>query len=37
MWLILPKVKIEIAISDEMVDTVIESITRVASTEKWRR
>ena len=30
----LPKVKIEIAISDEMVDTVIESITRVASTGK---
>ena len=26
----LPKVKIEIAISDEMVDSVIESITRVA-------
>ena len=30
----LPKVKIEIAISDEMVDAVIESITRVASTGK---
>ena len=30
----LPKVKIEIAISDEMVDPVIESITRVASTGK---
>ena len=30
----LPKVKIEIAISDEMVDSVIESITRVASTGK---
>ena len=30
----LPKVKIEIAISDELVDTVIESITRVASTGK---
>lgn len=30
----LPKVKIEIAISDEMVDGVIESITRVASTGK---
>ena len=28
----LPKVKIEIAISAEMVDAVIESITRVAST-----
>src|SRR3990167_6650779 len=31
---LLPKVKIEIAISDEMVDAVIESITRVASTGK---
>ena len=30
----LPKVKIEIAISDDMVDSVIESITRVASTGK---
>lgn len=30
----LPKVKIEIAISDEMVDPVIEAITRVASTGK---
>ena len=30
----LPKVKIEIAISDEMVDQVIESITRVVSTGK---
>ena len=30
----LPKVKIEIAISDEMVDAVIESITREASTGK---
>jgi len=30
----LPKVKIEIAISDEMVEPVIESITRVASTGK---
>ena len=30
----LPKVKIEIAIIDEMVDSVIESITRVASTGK---
>src|SRR5690606_9555809 len=30
----LPKVKIEIAISDEMVDAVIEAITRVASTGK---
>ena len=30
----LPKVKIEIAISDEMVDAVIESITRVTSTGK---
>lgn len=30
----LPKVKIEIAISDEMVESVIESITRVASTGK---
>ena len=30
----LPKVKIEIAISDEMVDAEIESITRVASTGK---
>jgi nitrogen regulatory protein P-II 2 len=30
----LPKVKIDIAISDEMVDAVIESITRVASTGK---
>ena len=30
----LPKVKIEIAISDDMVDAVIESITRVASTGK---
>mgnify|MGYP003581949131 FL=1 len=30
----LPKVKIEIAISDEMVEAVIESITRVASTGK---
>ena len=30
----LPKVKIEIAISEEMVDAVIESITRVASTGK---
>ena len=30
----LPKVKIEIAISDELVDPVIESITRVASTGK---
>lgn len=30
----LPKVKIEIAISDEMVDAVIEWITRVASTGK---
>ena len=30
----LPKVKIEIAISDEMVDAVIEYITRVASTGK---
>ena len=30
----LPKVKIEIAISDEMVDAVIESITRVAGTGK---
>jgi nitrogen regulatory protein P-II 2 len=30
----LPKVKIEIAISDEMVDAVIESVTRVASTGK---
>ena len=28
----LPKVKIEIAISDDMVDSVIEYITRVAST-----
>ena len=28
----LPKVKIEIAISDEMVDSVIESITRITST-----
>jgi len=35
----LPKVKIEIAISDEMVDAVIESITRVASTGKivWNK
>ena len=31
---LVPKVKIEIAISDEMVDAVIESITRVASTGK---
>ena len=30
----LPKVKIEIAISDDLVDSVIESITRVASTGK---
>ena len=30
----LPKVKIEIAISDERVDAVIESITRGASTGK---
>lgn len=30
----LPKVKIEIAISDEMLDPVIEAITRVASTGK---
>ena len=30
----LPKVKIEIAISDDMVESVIESITRVASTGK---
>ena len=30
----LPKVKIEIAISDDMVDSVIESITRFASTGK---
>ena len=30
----LPKVKIEIAISDEMVDAVIESITRVAKKKK---
>ena len=30
----LPKVKIEIAISDEMVDAVIESITRIKSTKK---
>ena len=30
----LPKVKIEIAVRDEMVDVVIEAITRVASTGK---
>ncbi|MDO4222703.1 MAG: P-II family nitrogen regulator [Acinetobacter sp.] len=30
----LPKVKIEIAISDELLDAVIEAITRVASTGK---
>lgn len=30
----LPKVKIEIAISDDMVESVIESIARVASTGK---
>ncbi|MFC3903319.1 nitrogen regulatory protein P-II family [Acinetobacter marinus] len=30
----LPKVKIEIAIKDDMVDSVIEAITRVASTGK---
>ena len=30
----LPKVKIEIAISDDMVDSVIESITRVDKTRK---
>ena len=30
----LPKVKIEIAIKDDMVDGVIEAITRVASTGK---
>ena len=30
----LPKVKIEIAISDDMVESVIESSTRVASTGK---
>ena len=30
----LPKVKIEIAISDEMVDAVIESITRVEKKKK---
>ena len=33
MLLIFYKVKIEIAISDEMVDTVIESITRVKHRE----
>ena len=30
----LPKVKIDIAIRDEMVEQVIEAITRVASTGK---
>ena len=30
----LPKVKIEIAVRDDMVDVVIEAITRVASTGK---
>ncbi|MFL0427500.1 P-II family nitrogen regulator [Moraxella sp. 179-F 1C4 NHS] len=30
----LPKVKLEIAVTDEMVDTAIEAITRVASTGK---
>lgn len=30
----LPKVKIEIAVKDDMVDTVIEAITKVASTGK---
>lgn len=30
----LPKVKLEIAIDDNMVDTVVESITSVASTGK---
>ena len=30
----LPKLKIEIAVRDEMVDVVIEAITRVASTGK---
>ncbi len=30
----LPKVKIDIAVRDEMVDVVIEAITRVASTGK---
>lgn len=30
----LPKVKIEVAVRDEMVDPVIEAITRVASTGK---
>lgn len=30
----LPKVKLEIAVTDEMVDAAIEAITRVASTGK---
>ncbi len=30
----LPKVKIEVAVVDEMVDTAIEAITRIASTGK---
>lgn len=30
----LPKVKLEIAVTDEMVDVAIEAITRVASTGK---
>ncbi len=30
----LPKVKVEVAVVDEMVDTAIEAITRIASTGK---
>ena len=34
MWLIFTKIKIEIACRDEMVDSIIESIIKVANTGK---